>query len=377
MSFYTNMPAGGALNSAVPTLFEVLASQEVDELLPVSLRYVLVKYWAEQHPGRWSLRCVNWFDEWFSLVFKGGVEWYHINKFDATFVDKYYGLQQYDSGNKERTRAYVTLASEGKLQQWPKQLRLQKRQRLVLWLQRVLGPYLKSKLDALHARLQVQSPSSKIQEWFSKVYPHLKKVLFLLDLCTRLAFLSGSTQSTSLLEFIGRIGYTRLLVPLHAEDGLSNDDTSLYNRPTQYNNVLIKHDVTALLGKMWGVVSFTGSQVFPSCMFALKVYQWWIGQDLTTKLLRQINSIDKDIPRPPTDLTLHDLTSDKCPVCSLSITNPAIIETGFTMCYPCAVSYLREHEGKCPVTNVQLLNCKFNSDTGEWDVLRSVRKLLL
>lgn len=374
MSFYGNMPAGGALEGAVPTLFEVLAAQEVDGLLPVALRYVLVKYWAERRPGRWSLACAGWFDEWGSLGLKGALEWYHLGRHDAAFVDKYYGLQQYDCSGQEGARAYISLALDGKLDQWPQKLRLKRSQRLVLWLQRVLAPYLRAKLDALHARLQVRDALSPVQQWFKRLYPHFKRAWLLLDLCARLAFLSGATQSTSLLEWVFKVGYTRVLVPLHKEQVADQQGDT---RPPHYNSASVRHDMRTLLSQGWRVAAFTGSQVFPSCMFALKVYQWWIGQDLTTKLLRQINSIDKEIPRPPTDLTLRDLGSGNCPVCSLPITNPAIIETGFTMCYPCAVGYLREHEGRCPVTDARLLGCTYNADSGEWDVLPSVRKLLL
>ncbi|CAO1622204.1 unnamed protein product [Parajaminaea phylloscopi] len=48
------------------------------------------------------------------------------------------------------------------------------------------------------------------------------------------------------------------------------------------------------------------------------------------------------------------MVHNSCPVCGATpINNPAVLPTGYAMCYPCANSYVEDH-GKCPVTQMVL-----------------------
>lgn len=385
MSFYSNLPpaqnVSNNLGDLYPTLFEIISSQEIDDLLPASLRYILTKYWISRYPTKFSIGINNYFDEWFNILLKGSVEWYHLNQFNATFVDKFYGLQKFDNSNKERSQTYIRLINEGKLSEWPKHLRLQKKQRLVIWLQKIILPYLVTKLDdwlkKCTAQLQFQGTETTLKKWFIKIYPILKKIGFILDLFTKLTFIRGTHGSTTFLDYLFKIDYTRTMVPLKNLQNKTQYHAILSNKKVSLNKFKILGNIENLLTKILNILSFTGSQIFPTSMFMLKVYQWWMSQDLTAKLQKRINNIDSDIPRPPFNTDQHDITNEDCIICKQKIQNPAVIESGYVMCYPCAVDYLKNNDGKCPVTNQKLLNCKYDSTSDEWDVMNSVRKLLI
>lgn len=387
MSFYSNLPSvqngPSGLSSYYPTLFEILSSQDIDVLLPASIRYILTKYWISNFPSKFSITVNNYFDEWFLVFLKGSVEWYHINKYNSTFVDKYYGLQKINKIQDETVQTYLDLISQGKISEWPKSLQLKKSQKLVLWLQKIILPYLKSKLDDYHRRLTNLSHFNnltQVQKWIIKLYPYLKRLLLLLNVSVKLTFVSGMHNSSTILEYITHIGNMRMLLPLNNTDitKVRSLDKISVEKKIKFNNFAILHGLNKVLLSLWNSFAFTGSQMFPTFMFMLKVYQWWVNQDLTNKLQKAINSIDKEVPKPPLAHHNPDTTyTDKCVICHNEIQNPSMIETGYVMCYPCAITSLKEYEGVCPVSGQKLLHCKFNKTLNEWDVSRSVRKLLI
>lgn len=387
MSFYSNLPSvqndSNGLSSYYPTLFEILSSQEIDDLLPASLRYILTKYWISNYPSRFSISVNNYFDEWFSILLKGSIEWYHINKYNSTFVDKYYGLQKINKVQDETVQTYLDLISQGKISEWPKSLQLKKSQKLIIWLQKIIFPYLKSKLDDYHKRLINMShfnTLTKVQKWILKLYPYVRRLLLLLSVIVKLTFVSGIHNSSTILEYLAHISNMRTLLPLNYTDITKSEIINKISlqKKVKFNNVTILHGFNKILSSLWNGFAFTGSQVFPTFMFMLKVYQWWVNQDLTNKLQKAINNIDKEIPKPPLTDYDPDMTStNKCMICHNEIQNPSMIETGYVMCYPCAVTSLKEHEGVCPVSGQKLIHCKFDKTLNEWDVSKSVRKLLI
>ncbi|CAB4256911.1 similar to Saccharomyces cerevisiae YMR026C PEX12 C3HC4-type RING-finger peroxin and E3 ubiquitin ligase, required for peroxisome biogenesis and peroxisomal matrix protein import [Maudiozyma barnettii] len=388
MSFYSSLPSvqneSSALSSYHPTLFEIVSSQEIDDLLPASLRYILTKYWITNYPSRFSITVNNYFDEWFSLLLKGSIEWFHIYKYNSTFVDKYYGLQKFNNSNKVRSSVYIDLISRGKLSEWPKLLQLKKGQRIIIWLQKVIFPYLTNKIDDYQKKLINSSLFNEVTDWqklFLKIYPILKKLILILNLAVKFTFISGTNNSINLLDYLFNISYVRTIAPLNNNNGDIYDNITLgqgFNKRIDFNNITVRSIIKNMILNAWQGVAFTGSQVFPTFMFMLKVYQWWISQDLTAKLQKRINNIDKEIPRPPLNTAdLETLSDSNCIICKNIIQNPAVIETGYVMCYPCAVMYLKEHDGECPVTHRKLIQCVFDKNLNEWDVSRSVRKLLI
>ena len=154
MSFFSNLPAtatsnsGEGVSSLFPTIFEIVSSQEIDELLPASIRYILTNYWISRYPSWTTLQVNNYFEEWFGVGVQGLVEWYHIDKYNSTFVDKFYGLQRFNNSDPVLTQAQAIRqareAGNPNLQ-WPKSLQLTNGQTRVVFLQKKILPYISNR----------------------------------------------------------------------------------------------------------------------------------------------------------------------------------------------------------------------------------------
>ncbi|EDO16523.1 hypothetical protein Kpol_1064p3 [Vanderwaltozyma polyspora DSM 70294] len=387
MSFYSNLPVTQSetgTSGLNPTVFEIFSSNEIDALLPSSVRYILTNYWILRNPNWYTLQVNNYFKEWFEVALKGAIEWYHIKNYNSTFVDKFYGLQRFNTAND------VLFKAQSKNQfseTWPLQLQLTQKQRVVVFLQKIIIPYLKDRLDEVHNHLNrpadLVTNSERnykyyLKQYFRKLYPLIKKFFYISNLVIRVFFLTGKIGSFSLLDYMFNIGYTRALFPLEKKQ-MHNLNTSIGDNKMKKANLYSFQNSLKLKGKsLVDLLSQIGSQAFPAFLFMLRVYQWWTTQDITVRIQKKLNDLDKEVPRPPTtSRNQEEASSDKCPICKDTIRNPCILETGYVTCYPCALAYLPEHEGRCPVTNKQLLGCQFDESTKEWQVVNGIRRLLV
>ncbi|GAV54523.1 hypothetical protein ZYGR_0AM00610 [Zygosaccharomyces rouxii] len=387
MSFYSNLPTGEVTSSLYPTIFEIVSSQEIDALLPASVRYILTNYWIARHPNRVTLAINNYFQEWFQVLLKGFVEWHHITKHNSTFVDRFYGLQRFNCSNKVLVRKQ---AKNNSTKVWPLGLQLTSGQKRIVFLQKVILPYLKDRLDEVESKWVAQLTFQErgnvrgnlVKRFITHVYPMFKKIWYLLDLFTKLLFLAGRIGSVSFLEFLFKIEYTRAALPLKEGDAGRASVGGQANRPQRQNAYALLNRFQKLLASVGNTSAYLGSQFFPAFIFMLRVYQWWTTQDLGAKLQRKLNDIDKDIPRSnnnnknKTDGEIKRSGTD-CPICHQRIQNACVLETGYAACYPCALDYLTNNEGKCPVTGKKLLGCTYDKKLQKWKVVTGVRKLLI
>ncbi|CAI5223372.1 AVN_collapsed_G0040680.mRNA.1.CDS.1 [Saccharomyces cerevisiae] len=399
MSFYSNLPSAGqssrgsstsgrngvGLEPLYPTIFEIMSSQEIDSLLPASIRYLLANHLVANFPNRYTLRLNKYFFEWFQAI-KGFVEWYHLKTYNSTFIDRFYGLQLFSS--RDRNLALTQCLNPKGQSEWPQGLQLNQQQKSVIFLENIILPYITAKLDEILEKISMNNIFSSDEtenKWpkraFLRIYPFIKKLLALSNLLVKLLFLTKRTGSVSLLQYLFKIEYTTVR-PLSSELSGLKETKGMDNR-------LRKTNISSIFALMQGQLSiiprfltFMGSQFFPTFIFVLRVYQWWTTQDMTTKLQKRVNDLDEDIPRPP--FSSHsDKTEDKegvseaCPVCEKTVQNPCVLETGYVACYPCAISYLVNNEGHCPVTNKKLLGCTYNKHTNKWEVVTGIRKLLI
>lgn len=385
MSFYSNLPTNEVSSSLYPTIFEIVSSQEIDVLLPASVRYILTNYWIARHPNKITLAINNYFQEWFQVVFKGLIEWYHIKNHNSTFVDRFYGLQRFNCSNRVLVRKQ---AKNNNTKVWPHALQLTSGQEKIVFLQKIILPYLKSRLDELESKWAAQftfqqqqdvnNARNLVRRFIVHVYPILKKISFLLDLFTKLLFLAGKIGSVSFLDFLFKIEYTRAVLPLERQDGakgaIVNSDQA--NRPQRQNLYALLNRFQTLLANVGNGSAYLGSHIFPAFIFMLRVYQWWTTQDLSAKLQRKLNDIDRDIPRSNDNNKFKNSGTD-CPICHNKIQNACVLETGYVTCYPCALDYLTNNAGKCPVTGKKLLGCNYDKESQKWKIVAGVRKLLI
>lgn len=415
MSFYSNLPSVGPTitsGSLTPTLFEIVSSNEINDLLPVSIRYILTKYWIQHHPTRFNIALNNWFDEWFHLILKTTVQWYHLTKYDSTFINRFYGLQQYNGGSILNPNASSEFSASSSNNTWPLLLRLTKKQRYVLLVQDILVPYINEKLSYMHNQLvretqtlfQVSTGNEfaldktyfldklkqQLKKLFIKWYPRIIKLLSLVNLCIKLKFLSGKYGSeTTLLEYLFNIQYTRSLLPLETLATNNNKYQPIpfqINKKTKLNNAYILSKLTHIFHDLiQEKLLWAGSTLFPSFIFLLKVYQWWNHENISNKITNSLNQLNKYVPKPPqvghtlksndtSNENKRKITNKYCIICQNIITNPCIIETGCIACYPCMVQYLKSHMGKCPLTGKTLLG--YNQDD-PYNFGQSIRRLLI
>ncbi|KAG0665973.1 ubiquitin-protein ligase peroxin 12 [Monosporozyma unispora] len=397
MSFYSNLPSVGGTTSAstTPTLFEILSAEEINELLPTSIRYILTKYWIQNRPTRFNIQLNNWFDEWFSLILKSLVEWYHLKHYDATFINKFYGLLQYN-GDSILQESIPSLSPQ---EPWPQLLRLTNKQRVALMGQEIVFPYLNEKLSqkyhqwirqsqSLFQRNQINVETNddgltlrekvrlQLKQLIVKWYPYLTRTLSLVNLIIKVRFLSQKYGShTTLLEYFFNIQYTRSMRPLEENNEMRIPPIAA-NKKTRLNNLFLLNKLNQLYKALvQDKLLWIGSTMFPSFIFLLKVYQWWNNENLTTKLNNSLNQLNKYIPKP----SINNEAGEKqdtshCIVCGNDISNPCIIETGCIACYPCMIQYLKEHNGKCPLTGKVLLGY---SETDPNNFGNSIRRLLV
>ena len=261
-------------------------------------------------------------------------------------------------------------------------------QRKVVFLEKIILPYITTKLDELLEKLSLSnifSNSENEEKWvkraFLKIYPFFKKLFALSNLFIKLLFLTKRTGSVSLLQYLCNVEYTTMK-PLFPAMSSFKEMKGMESRLKKTN---MSSMLTLMKNKLSIIpmfLTFMGSQFFPTFIFILRVYQWWTTQDMTTKLQKRLNDLDKDIPRPPISSQNDKTNGEKkvteaCPVCRKTIQNPCVLETGYVACYPCAISYLVSNEGHCPVTNKKLLGCTYNKEMDKWEVVTGIRKLLI
>lgn len=148
MDFYSNLTATSSSNasSIYPTIFEILSSDEIDDLLSPSVRYIVANLVA-RNPNKWTIKINNWFDEWFMLAAKLAIESHYLKNWDATFIENFYGLKRIDGTNP------VLLNALRKNPPVEIPLRLRDAQRRVVLFEKVVAPYLTGKLELAYSKL--------------------------------------------------------------------------------------------------------------------------------------------------------------------------------------------------------------------------------
>ncbi|AET39603.1 ubiquitin-protein ligase peroxin 12 Ecym_4570 [Eremothecium cymbalariae DBVPG len=351
MDFYSNLPVDA---TATPTLFEIISSQEIDGLLKPTFQYLSANA-IQRAPSRTRILLHTRFDELYG-IFKLLLEYYHLKRYNATFIEKFYGLQ------RERTSPgdYAGNASIG----------LSHVQVGVVLFEKVVGVYLIDKLDRWHGSLygrRLVAPLSRWEQWFVKWYPRFKKLIAITNLLCKLGYLSGRFRAISVLEHLASIQYTRSsATPAGAPTVLEPED-----RLIQTNWPRIRSLIYRFLEKAGGKLGSLSSELFPTFIFTIRLLQQWSQQpakkhdswdnlssipppprpDVEVDIGDDGNNSDTDSDIPTTAVTY---SSTSCPICNSDITNPGVLQTGYVACYPCAVKYVEEF-GICPVMKTPLL----------------------
>ncbi|KGO63160.1 Peroxisome assembly protein 12 [Penicillium expansum] len=300
-----------------PSLFELLAEQQLSDLLPPSLRYLLAVA-THRHP-RYLLRILNSYDEVYALL-SLIVERYYLRTFGGSFTENFYSLKRervLRTKNGEIPRAQVGAAGPVR-----EALKLHSTD---IWknLFIMVGiPYLKRKLDegydihaAPHASLVTSggpryNPSDDLPanpslrqriffyyKWFLRnVYPSVNAAYYFSVLAFNLAYLFDNTKYSS--PFLWLIGtrIRRLDTADHRAiaavlDPKPGPSTGRSQRPGGgLLGLLSPQNIhTQLLGSL--------RYFLPASIFALKFLEWWHASDFSRQLARKATEV-LDLPAP-------------------------------------------------------------------------------
>lgn len=362
-----------------PSLFEILSEQQLNSLLPPTLRYLLTVA-TQRHP-RYLLRILNSFDELYALAMLA-VERHYLRTRGGSFTENFYGLKREKALRAEIPRASLaapTLVRET--------LRLTSAE---IWqnLAVLVGiPYLKRKLDeayevnaprALLGAAYTRMPDNPTlrdrflhcYRWFLRnIYPSVNAAYYFAMLAFNLAYLfDRSKYHSPLMWLIGTRVRRMTLADYRALDVLESrsaksgqPSAGRFSSPGQLGSKLMS----------------SLSILLPTSIFALKFLEWWYQSDFARQLSqRATESID--LP-PPVVSGLGDQTesatkqieannesekverpqrraddapiakqsflpiytvpspedSSACPICHEPIITPTACQTGIVYCYPC------------------------------------------
>ena len=362
MDFLANL---STIDESRPTLFELIAQDQLRDLLQPAIRYVLVFY-AQRYP-RYLLRIANNSEELYALLMSV-VESYFLREYHGSFTENFYGLKR-ERALRVPTLPRTSAAAHGSLKKVVS-LRLRDRVWTVLFLVGI--PYAKAKLDeqwelhgSSHAILDGPRHPQALAEdanWrqrmryyskrtFRASYPAVNAAYYLSSLYFNLAYMFGSSNYPSASHAILRQRVRRLdgedyrRIEESTQRGIELPPNSSLS-PLVFLRVLLPKGISAL------------KYILPLGIFFLKFLEWWQSSDFAAQLARKTSS-SIELP-PPAPLPLSETAKEsqnrkECRLCGRAIVNPTAIQTGFVFCYVCAYKWVKE-SSRCPVSGQTLLN---------------------
>ncbi|PNP45769.1 hypothetical protein TGAM01_v201641 [Trichoderma gamsii] len=409
----------GTFDGQKPSLFEVLSEQQLNGLLPPTLRYLLVVA-THRHP-RYLLRILNSFDELYALVMLA-VERHYLRTRGGSFTENFYGLKREKALHGEIPRA--SLAAPHLVRETLKLTTKDVWQNLVV----LVGvPYLKRKLDesydinaprALLGAAYTRMPDNPTlrdrfmhyYRWFLRnIYPHVNAAYGFAMLAFNLAYLFDRTKyHNPLMWLIGTRLRRMTMADYQAIEKLSEPAANA-----------AKPGLRSLLStpkELGSRVMSSLSMLLPMSIFALKFLEWWYQSDFAKQLTRKAaesielpppivsgkssfgkkKAVDSDkaeekeeeskemaitekeapIATPsmlPIFVVRFPEDSSLCPICVDEIVTPTVCQTGVVYCYTCIhrwiegmhpkqEEFMEDREGKwesgqgrCAVTGKRVL----------------------
>ncbi|KAI0429852.1 putative peroxisome biosynthesis protein (PAS10/Peroxin-12) [Xylaria sp. FL1042] len=379
----------GNFDDQKPSLFELLSEQQLNSLLPPTLRYLLTV--ATQRYPRYLLRALNSFDELYALAMLI-VERHYLRTRGGSFTEHFYGLKREKALQAEIPRAAAT--APGIVRDT---LKLSEKD---VWknLAVMVGiPYLKRKLDESH---EIEAPRALLgtsytrmppnptmrqrfmhyYKWFIRnIYPSVHAAYYFSIIAFNLAYLFDSTKfHNPLLWLIGTRMRRMNAADFQAIEALTKPKPGHSPGPTSIFNP--RTIGPKLLGSL--------SVLLPTSIFALKFLEWWYASDFAKQLSRKAAE-NLELPPPivsglsvlgaklqskrsqqdesnkgedkqhngheislaenapiATPSLLPILTvsppdnSELCPICEDEITTATACQTGFVYCYACIHKWL-------------------------------------
>lgn len=409
----------GTFDDQKPSLFEVLSEQQLNALLPPTLRYLLTVA-THRHP-RYLLRILNSFDELYAAAMLL-IERHYLRTRGGSFTENFYGLKREKGLRGEVPRA--SMASPNLVRETLKLTNKDVWKNLMV----LVGiPYLKRKLDESYEvnapRVLLGAAYTRMPEnptlrdrflyyyrWFLRnIYPSVNAGYYFAMLAFNLAYLfDGSKYHSPLMWLIGTRVRRMTGADYQAIEALSATPERGH-RPGGRASFLNPRELgPRILSSL--------SILLPTSIFALKFLEWWYQSDFAKQLSRKATE-SIDLPPPvlsgpsqkgkdkkkkkdakseeaanegervplaedapiatPSLLPIFTVPfpsdSSMCPICVDDVVTPTACQTGIVYCYSCIHKWLEgQHpkqetfmedragkwesgEGRCAVTGKRVL----------------------
>ncbi|KIJ70440.1 hypothetical protein HYDPIDRAFT_23545 [Hydnomerulius pinastri MD-312] len=349
-----------------PSLFELIAQEQLRDLLQPALKYVLAVF-AQRYP-RYLIRIVNRHEEFYAMIMFF-VERHYLRKHNASFAENFYGL-------KRRRHAWIATeratAAVGGVPAGEK-LRGREIWRSLFFL--VAVPYLRAKAHDYYEQLgggvssdiledgennrhiqALTDEQSLVGRWrraYKKIFPWVNTSFEVWLLAHNVAYLFERTPFyRPWLAWIG--------VDLRR---LSADDFLVASGPQGVDPDVkrgILKQLYKLLKETPRLILDSLRLLLPTAIFFIKFLEWWYSpgspaRSLSSSPLGPAIPPPRMLPPHPSGIPVDSTMFGHCPLCQNPINNATALPSGYVFCYRCAFDHVERH-GKCPVT---LLPVKF------------------
>ncbi|KAG9317170.1 cyclin-dependent protein kinase inhibitor [Chiua virens] len=364
-----------------PSLFELIAQEQLRDLLQPALKYVLAVF-AQRYP-RYLIRIVNRHEEFYAMIMFF-VERHYLRKHNASFAENFYGL-------KRRRHPWISIdRAAAAVRGAPAAEKLRNHEIWQSLFFLVAVPYLRAKSQDYYERLgggissdiledagdsrriQALTDDSLARRWrraYKKIFPWVNTSFELWLLACNVAYLFERTPFYR--PWLAWIGVD--LRRLSADDFVSIPDVPhpnlIFHRQLVAGSVqgVVPHARRGIMKKVYQLLFHTPQLILdslrlllPTAIFFIKFLEWWYSPGSPARSL-SISPLGPAVPPPrmlpphPSGIPVDGTMFGHCPLCQNVMNNATALPSGYVFCYRCAFDYVEQY-GKCPVT---LLPAKF------------------
>ncbi|KAH9899788.1 cyclin-dependent protein kinase inhibitor [Cubamyces lactineus] len=355
MEFYNDV--GG--DPLKPTLFELVAQEQLRDLLQPALKYVLSVF-AQSYP-RYLLRIVNRHEEFYALLMFF-VERHYLRTQGASFAENFYGLK------RRRVPLFKTDRARSAAGGIFPEEKLREREiwRSLLFL--VGLPYLRAKAQDYFEELgggvqsdiieeSRQSPvdeswRGRLKRLYKTAYPWLNTSFEAWLLIYNVAYLFEKTPYyRPWLSWVGvdlrRISADDMVRSRRRYRLIKSAKPSPKGFLALFKYIL-RRSPRLLLDSL--------KVLLPTAIFFIKFLEWWYSPSSPARSL-SMSPLGPAVPPPrllaphPQGIRVDDVEYGVCALCRETLSNATAMPSGYVFCYRCAHDYVEKH-GRCPVTLV-------------------------
>lgn len=334
------MQSAEILNLEQPSLLDLYNWEEIDKLLPESIKYLLRIVLTNYHSNKTFMLLYNHFEDFYfclNLI----VNYFILNHTNSTFLGNNFGISyQYRDRYIDKNdyilfilfdiygERYVFHKLDSYKESLVNEYKLIKKNYKTALI-KDNGKFWEDNIDTFKKKLAQQMDIKKCSIML-KLYPTLKRYYKIVKLIMKICYYKNITY---------------------------------YYTPLQYllNIKMVKSSSNSSLSSRFFVILST----------VLRAIEYYNRENLVSSLLARDRDLVDSVPLPKSSIDYkgYNIKQSKCPLCFKNYRNPTCVEeNGLVFCYNCIYDNLEFQRNKntdkliCPITKVKLRH-GFNSLT--------------